>query len=385
MWVDHLEGLLIFIAVLLLIAAGNILTLLRLGRLQPPQKTPRTSILVPARNEENNIQACIASLLAQDYPDFQVIALDDHSTDLTGSMLTAIAENDARLIVLAGKDLPTGWLGKHWACQQLSESADGELLLFTDADTVHDKNALPQAVTALQQTQAAMLSALVHQRVVTWSERLAVPVMNWSILSIFPFFLAHSLPLPMLAIANGQFLLFRREAYAQLGGHAAIKSDPVDDIALARRAAQLRIRWRMVDASAVVHCRMYRHRKQVLEGFTKNLYATFGRILPLYLFIWIWLVIAFLEPLLVVARAIYQMVIVGPIGSEDIYLTQLAIAAIILTLAQWGLVYWRLSFPIRLIILYPVSVIYFAGLALRSLIFNLTGKATWKGRVIRNP
>jgi len=192
MWVDHLEALLIFIAVLLLIAAGNILTLHRLGRLSPPQKKPRTSILVPARNEENNIQSCITSLLAQDYPDFQVIALDDHSTDLTRSILNAMAENDARLIVLAGKDLPTGWLGKHWACQQLSESADGELLLFTDADTVHDKNALLQAVAALQKTQAAMISALVHQRVVTWSERLAVPVMNWSILSIFPFFLAHS-------------------------------------------------------------------------------------------------------------------------------------------------------------------------------------------------
>ena len=382
MWVDHLEGLLIFIAVLLLIAAGNILTLQRLGRLPPPQKTPRASILVPARNEENNIQSCITSLLAQDYPDFQVIALDDHSTDNTGPLLTAMAENDARLIVLAGKDLPTGWLGKHWACQQLSESADGEYLLFTDADTVHEQPALSQAVFAMQHTQADMLSALVHQRVDTWSERLAVPVMNWSILSIFPFFLAHSLPLPMLAIANGQFLLFRREAYAMLGGHAAIRSDPVDDIALARRAAQLRIRWRMVDATAVVHCRMYRHRKQVVEGFTKNLFATFGRILPLYLFVWIWLVIAFLEPLLVVGMAILQAVNAGAAGAGDIYLTQLAIAAILLSLAQWGLVYWRLSFPLKLIFLYPVSVVYFAGLAFRSLIYNLTGKSTWKGRTI---
>jgi hypothetical protein len=127
---------------------------------------------------------------------------------------------------------------------------------------------------------------------------------------------------------------------------------------------------------------MYRHRKQVVEGFTKNLFATFGRILPLYLFVWIWLVIAFLEPLLVVGMAILQAVNAGAAGAGDIYLTQLAIAAILLSLAQWGLVYWRLSFPLKLIFLYPVSVVYFAGLAFRSLIYNLTGKATWKGRTI---
>lgn len=381
----HLEGLLYFLLALLLIAGSNIMAMRRFGKLKKPAAPPRVSILVPARDEELNIHRCITSLLAQDYPDFQVIALDDHSTDRTLTILNELAATDIRLTVLSGKDLPAGWLGKHWACHQLSQAADGEWLLFTDADTVHRPETVSQAVSAATLTGAHMLSALVRQEVGSWAERLAVPVMNWSIFSIFPFMLVHSLRLPFLAIANGQFLLFTRQAYQKLGGHAAIRSDPVDDIALARTAARLGVRWRMVDATGLVACRMYRHRKQVIEGFTKNLYATFGKILPLYLFVWVWLVVLFLEPLVLAAWGVIFIIGGGSPSAQQIYILQLSTAAILLSLFQWSLVYWRLRFPIKLAWLYPASVVFFAGLAFRSLVFSLARKTTWKGRIIHSP
>ena len=126
-----------FVACLVLIALSNWRLLRRIDRYPPPPRTPRVSVLVPARNEEAHIGDCVRSLLAQDYPDFEVVVLNDHSTDRTGAILADLSAGDERLRVLTGRDLPAGWLGKHWACQQLSEAAGGELLLFTDADTRH--------------------------------------------------------------------------------------------------------------------------------------------------------------------------------------------------------------------------------------------------------
>lgn len=385
MLTDHLQGIVYFVTLLLLIATSNLLVLRRLGKQQPPKGIYRVSILVPARDEEDNIESCIRSLLAQDYPDYQIIVLDDHSTDRTRPILDEIARGHSQLTILSGQALPSGWLGKHWACQQLGEASDGDLLLFTDADTRHKPQALSQAVSALQREKAEMLSALVHQEVSSWTEKLAVPVMSWSIFSVFPFLIAHIVRLPLLALANGQYILFTRQAYLQIGGHAAVRDDPVDDIALARRAARLGIRWRMVDATPQVSCRMYRHRRQVFEGFTKNLYATFGRILPLYLFIWLWMAVAFVEPWALIIWYSLGKILEIPNPWITQASLQLIAAAILLSFLQWGLVYWRLRFPIRLILIYPLSVLFFAWLAFRSMIFNITGKATWKGRMIGNP
>jgi Glycosyltransferases, probably involved in cell wall biogenesis len=124
---------------------------------------PSVSILVPARNEAHNIERCVTSLLEQDYPCFEVLVLNDHSTDNTGEILARLQCRDARLKVLNGKDLPHGWLGKAWACQQLSEAATGELLLFTDADTVHRPDAVRRAVATLLSTQSDMLTAVPYQ------------------------------------------------------------------------------------------------------------------------------------------------------------------------------------------------------------------------------
>jgi len=138
----------LFILALLIIAVANMCTLRNLNNYKNAAKYPRISALVPARNEEDSIGACVRSLLAQDYPDFQVIVLDDNSTDRTPEILGSLAQENTGLKIIKGNPLPSGWLGKHWACHQLSQIAGGEMLLFTDADTVHKPHMLRQAVSA---------------------------------------------------------------------------------------------------------------------------------------------------------------------------------------------------------------------------------------------
>ena len=222
--------------------------------------------------------------------------LNDHSTDRTGAILADLSAGDERLRVLQGRDLPDGWLGKHWACQQMADAAGGELFLFTDADTRHGGQSIHRGAAALLAEDADLLTAFPHEETITWGEKLVVPVLPWCIFTFLPLALAYRTSSPAFSATIGQYMLFRASAYAQIGGHAAVRSDAVDDIALGRRIKAQGFRWRLADATHDVRCRMYQNADQVFEGFSKNLFAGFGyRLLP-FLVTWVWLVIAFLLP-----------------------------------------------------------------------------------------
>jgi chlorobactene glucosyltransferase len=372
-WIQHQISLLGFLTVVLLIALSNLWAVRRLGGYPRPSHYPRASVLVPARNEEANIGPCVRSLLAQDYPDFEVLVLDDGSTDATEAVVTALAAGDRRLRVLKGATLADGWLGKHWACHQLAQAADGALLLFTDADTRHHPHTLRDAVAALIAEEADLLTALPWEEVVSWSERLVVPIFQWSCLSFMPIGLAHRLPTPALSAAIGQFMLFRRRAYEAIGGYAAVRQDTVDDMALGRRIKRHGFRWRLLDGTRHIRCRMYRGFAEVWEGFSKNLFAVFDcRILP-FLFVWLWTGMVFWEPLVVLVLEIAGV----PLPRFSPTLAAVAVAE---SLLLWGIAYWRFDFPRYLVFFYPVSVLLCVAIAVRSMVLTLTGRATWKGR-----
>ncbi|MFN3394337.1 MAG: glycosyltransferase, partial [Candidatus Thermochlorobacter sp.] len=185
---------------------------------------PFVSILVPARNEERNIERCVSSLLAQDYPHFEVIVLNDHSSDRTGEILARLQQRSSRLKVLDGKALPEGWLGKAWACQQLAEAASGELLLFTDADTVHNPDAARRAVATLLTTKSDMLTAVPYQIMHSFWEKMGVPLVHFLIMCFLPMSQVWQSRNTAFAFACGQFILFRREFYQKIGGHAAVRT-----------------------------------------------------------------------------------------------------------------------------------------------------------------
>lgn len=366
-WLVSLPGgIFIFLLTLFLIGLTNLRFLRRMERYGTPARFPRVAVLVPARNEAANIRECIRSLLAQDYGHFDIIALDDHSTDGTGAMLSELAAADPRLRVLAGKPLPPSWLGKHWACHQLVQATDAELILFTDADTRHHPHALGNAVAALLREEAALITALPREHVVTWGEKLIVPLLPWSMFYFLPLGLAHRIAFPPLSATIGQFMLFRRSAYEAIGGHASVRRHAADDLSLGRRIIAHDLRWRLVDGVEAVECRMYRNWREAFDGFGKNLFAAFDYKPWLFVPIWLWLGIVFLAPLLVAL-------------SGNVYASGPPIA---LSLMLWAVFYRRFHFPLYLTLFYPFTLAIAVLLAFRSMALTVTGRAVWKGRVL---
>lgn len=245
-----------------------------------PVPAPAVSILVPARNEELNIRACIESLRAQNYPTFEIIVLDDGSEDATGAILTEICEKQDNgstpLKILQGTPLPSGWAGKNWACHQLAQAADpaSRYLLFTDADTIHQPHALRAAVAEADRAALVLLSLMPEQQVETLAEKVIVPLFSLQILGYLPLLAMEWLPMTALAAANGQYLLFRRNAYFHMEGHAAIAGEIAEDVLLARLAkAQGKIR--LGNGAGLVSCRMYRNLDEILGGFRRSFSSGF--------------------------------------------------------------------------------------------------------------
>lgn len=374
---DPIYDILVFQAILIVIVLSNARTMRRALRHPAPVRFPRVSILVPARNEERNIERCIRSLLAQDYADFEVLALDDESTDRTRAILQALARCDARLKVLDGRPLEAGWSGKNWACAQLAARAAGDLLFFTDADTFHRPEALRAVVTALEGERADLMSGFPRQEVLTWGEKLLVPFFSWVMYTFTPLALAYRVNLPAMACAIGQMLLIRRAAYQETGGHQAVRSSIPEDLALARRFAAMGYRWRMMEVVHLISCRMYRSGGEAYAGFAKNLFAAFGFRLAPYLFGWLWLMVLFLTPVYDLGRYALGLELDVPLVA--------VLGCIALALALWLLSYRRLGLPLAPAALYPLTLLVMEVVAFRSMWLSLTGGLTWKGRALASP
>jgi hypothetical protein len=226
------------------------------------------SVIVPARNEEACLAACLRSLVAQIAPAHEVIVVDDHSTDRT----RAIAESFAVRVITADP-LPSGWTGKCNAVWSGAKVAKGKWLLFTDADTVHQPNSIAVGLQEAIACGAALLSYSPKQAVYSFAERALMPVIFAELAATYrPADVSD--PNSPVAAANGQYLLIRRDAYDAIGGHAAVATALLEDVELAKRAKQaaytLQFRW-----SDAVSTRMYRSFPQLWEGWTKNLALLF--------------------------------------------------------------------------------------------------------------
>lgn len=237
---------------------------LRPGAGQPGR--PRVSLLVPARDEATRLPRLLAGLLAQ--PADEILILDDCSTD--GTAAVARACPDPRLRLLAGTPPPPGWVGKNWACHQLAEAASGKILVFCDADVILAPGALEAVWSQLWRQRADVFSVFPRQLTGTTGERLLVPLIDETLLAFLPHALL-DLPVPSAAVANGQLLAFRREAYDQIGGHEAVFDRIVEDIALARRTRRLGLRLGLALGGELVQTRMYESYPETVAGLGKSL------------------------------------------------------------------------------------------------------------------
>ncbi|HEY8291579.1 MAG TPA: glycosyltransferase family A protein [Thermomicrobiales bacterium] len=237
--------------------------------------TPAVSVLVPARNEERSLGACLASLVRQEYGDYEIIVLDDGSDDGTAAIARSYAEQFSMVRIESGQALPPGWFGKAFACDQLALLARGDQLIFTDADTVHAPTMIRSVVGAVA-AGADVVTAFPEQEIGGWSEALVVPFIFFTIWAMLPVGRVWSDPSPRVIAANGQLLAFTRAAYTQIGGHRAVRRSVLDDMDLARRAKRGGLRVRLTDGTGAVRTRMYRTAAEVWRGFSKNAYALTG-------------------------------------------------------------------------------------------------------------
>jgi len=240
---------------------------------EAPGATPLVSVIVPARNEAANIETCVRSLTESRYPAFEVIVVDDGSEDGTGDLARAVDRGHARrLVVLEGGALPPDWLGKPWACWQGAGAAEGELLLFTDADTVHGPELLARAVAGLREEDADLLTVLGRQLAETFWERLVQPQIFLMMFLRFPRFEESAKNDRWRdAIANGQYMLFPRSAYERIGGHEAVRDEVVEDLAIAQHVKRAGLRLRIRGAEDDLATRMYRSLRELVAGWSKNI------------------------------------------------------------------------------------------------------------------
>ena len=232
--------------------------------------SPTASVVIPARNEEASLASCLESLVTQTGVDFEIIVVDDHSTDRTRE----IAESFAKVRVVEAGPLPPGWTGKNNAVAAGAREARGEWLLFTDADTFHLPGSLARALNEAKEQNAEMLSYSPEQIAVTFWEMAILPVVFAELARQYPPSKVSD-PNSPEAAANGQFILIRRATYDVIGGHAAVASDILEDVALARRVKASGHKLRFRYAADAVRTRMYRNFTQLREGWTKNLALLF--------------------------------------------------------------------------------------------------------------
>ena len=325
-----------------------------------PQK-PLVSVVIPARNEEASLGACLESLSTQTGVAFEIIVVDDHSTDRTHEIATSFPG----VRVIEAGPLPIGWTGKNNAVATGAHAAHGEWLLFTDADTVHLPGSLGRSLDEARHVGAALLSYSPEQIVASFWEKAVMPVIFAELAAKYrPSQVSD--PKSSAAAANGQYILITREAYDAVGGHAAVSQSLLEDVDLARAVKQSGRKIFFRFGGDAVRTRMYRTFPQLREGWTKNLAILFPA--PGRLAIW-----RLLEFLLLLASLALLVVC---IAAHDYFYAALCLLAPIATLARIS----RAHFAWSANLLVPFGLPLFSYLLLRSKISHQAGRVSWKGR-----
>ncbi len=358
-----------------LLLAVNLAVYRRLPRFNPdaPLPTP-VSLLIPARNEESTIATAVHSALAAAPGDSEVIVLDDHSTDRTAAIVSALAAVDSRVRLVHGQPLPEGWCGKQHACWQLARHARHPLLLFVDADVRLAPGAAARLAAKLdRRPDLALLSGVPHQQTESFLERLLIPLIHFVLLGYLPLPAARRSRWTAFAAGCGQLFMARREAYFAAGGHQALRASLHDGLKLPRAFRAAGFRTDLVDATDLATCRMYASATEVWRGLSKN--ATEGLAHPVAILPWTLLLLGgHVAPWLLIAVCL----VTGNAATPGFQLAAAAAVVSILSrlVAAWGFSQSRLGAA-----LHPLGIAVLVVIQWCALARSLRGRpAQWRGR-----
>lgn len=361
-------------AFMFLFTLANCLHLRATSRVNPLADGPSVSVLVPARNEAKRIRPCLDSLLAQKYGNFRIIVYDDDSTDGTGEILAEYAaEHPDRFSFISGGRLEDGWYGKPHAMQRLSEAADGDFLLFTDADTVHRPDSVGRAAVLALDSGADLVSGYVRHEAEAFGEAQVVPAIYLLTMAVMPLWLIRRTRHPAISHAIGQFMFFRASSYRKAGGYEAVKGMVSEDVRMARHLKKEGGVILFADLKESVSCRMYEDYRGAITGLSKNVYDYLNKNFLVLLGATVAVPLFFFLPVL--AALLPQIAQ----GSRVL----LASSALLVT-GAWALVAADRKLPWYVPFIHPLILGNVLSTAWRAFRIFLTGKAIeWKGRMVR--
>lgn len=354
---------LFFCLIQFLVALSNFITK-PLLKPENDQLNDFVSVLIPARNEEKNLANILDSLILEEYENFEVIVLNDFSTDKTEDILKNYSHRNEKIQYINGLELKKDWLGKNWACHQLAQKAQGNYLLFLDADTIISKNLIKSSLNYLKNNQLKLLSIFPDQIMINIGEKLTVPLMHNILLSLLPLSLIKNTSYSSLAAANGQFMLFDGENYGENQWHSQAKNEITEDIKIIRLMKSKGYKCMTLLGNNLIKCRMYQNLSDGINGFSKNIILMLGGsliFLFIYLFfmswIWLYLFVNFnfksLLPLLILITG--QRILISVISNQSIWIN---------------------------IILYPLHLICLNIISFMAIYKKYTGNLSWKDRKI---
>jgi cellulose synthase/poly-beta-1,6-N-acetylglucosamine synthase-like glycosyltransferase len=345
-------------ALALALVIFNSLTI-RVIKNTPTKVSGSVSVLIPMRNEEENVKGCLSSVLAQKGLDtLEVIAIDDGSTDNTSNEVKAFPSVE----LISGEKLPDKWLGKLWACQQLAEKSSGDYLVFVDADVRLSDYAVANSISKMGNWD--FISPYPRQLTSGFVQKIFQPLLQWSWLSSVPLLIAQKYSIKSMAVANGQFLIIKRDAYFKSGAHAGIKTEVLDDLMLARNLLKQGYKGGVAEASNIATCHMYKNKMELFKGYQKSLWKAFGSV-----------------PGTILAIALLIVTGILPIISTALGSTSGLAAFGLITLSRMISSLRTGSLP-NSAIFHPLAILMLLGLILFSWYGKITNTITWRDRTV---
>ncbi|MBE5321781.1 glycosyltransferase family 2 protein [Pedobacter sp. MR2016-19] len=325
----------------------------------------KVSILIPARNEAENILELLVSIKNQDYINYEVIVLDDNSSDHTFSIVEEFCFSNPQFKVLSGKELPQNWLGKNYACHQLSELATGKYLLFIDADESIKRGLINSLINRMEIGNLALLSVFTNQTIKSIGEWLTVPLMHFILLNLLPLRLVKLSKNPAFAAASGQCMFFNANNYKGNHWHERVKHQVVEDVEIMKLVKQEKFNAEALLANGLIYCRMYKNLGESLNGFSKNLLAGFGNNIIILL--------------------LYQLLVtIGPvILILNFNVALLVLPLTLIVLSRIMISYLSGQHVLINLILHPLQMLFFLIISFISIKKHIFKTSTWKGRTIK--